>query len=201
MVSITTGNAPKLTAQSSQLKLIPDDSYKAAVNVTAYGDSAPSAPGLHDTLRSGEGPLSVSSKINNRHPLEGRISNWEATQRHHQLETYRRIFGAADPIKREMELKLVQDSQFKPAVLGGPSDLHTDILLNRETTIDWEDIYTGKFTKPSCFTNRIRFRKTANGLPFGDGEEVWHLSRLNTAAAEDRPCHQVEFLGVLSCAC
>lgn len=97
-----------------------------------------------DTLRSNEGPLSVSSKINNRHPLESRIKNWDQTQRDHQLETYRRMFGAAEPIKREMELNIVQENDFKPMLLGGPSNTQRDILLNKDTRLDWEDIYTGK---------------------------------------------------------
>ncbi|KAG7833685.1 hypothetical protein KL943_003793 [Ogataea angusta] len=146
--------------QSNPLRLIPGEAHSSRVSVTSFGETAPSAPGLHDTLRSGEGPLSVSSKINNRHPLESRVQNWDTTQREHQLEAYRRIFGAADPIKREMELKLVQDTDFRPAVLGGSSNLHRDILLNKETSIDWEDIYSGKFAQTTC---------------------------TNTAAASDRP--------------
>ncbi|ODV82752.1 hypothetical protein CANARDRAFT_30603 [[Candida] arabinofermentans NRRL YB-2248] len=135
---------------SNNLRLIPSDSKPSTVQSNAYGPAAPSAPALHDTLRSGEGPLSVSSKINNRHPLEARIQNWDQHARDQQLESYRRIFGAADPIKREMELSIVEQDSFKPMILGGgyESSLQKDILLNRETTIDWEDIYTGFDSKP-----------------------------------------------------
>lgn len=96
-------------------------------------------------MRSDEGPLNISSKINNRHPLESRIQNWETTQHELKLEQYRRIFGAAEPIKRTMELKIVEQTDFMPNALGNASNVHRDILLNKDTSIDWEDIYTGMF--------------------------------------------------------
>ncbi|CCH45060.1 Proteasome maturation factor UMP1 [Wickerhamomyces ciferrii] len=127
------------------LKFIPESSQPNAVDSTKFGQSAPSAPGLQDILRSEEGPLSISSKINNRHPLENRIQNWEQTQHDLKLEQYRRIFGAAEPIKRTMELKIVESTDFTPSALGNNSNIHRDILLNKDTSIDWEDIYSGMF--------------------------------------------------------
>lgn len=108
-----------------------------------YGPSAPSAPALQDTLRTNEGPLSIQSKINNRHPLEARLANWEQTQHDLKMETYRRVFGAAEPIRRTMELKIVEND-FVPTVVGGQSNIHRDILLGKDTSIDWEDIYTDR---------------------------------------------------------
>ncbi len=32
---------------------------------------------------------------------------------------------------------------YKPAQLGGPSNLHLDILEGRDTTIEWEDVFRG----------------------------------------------------------
>lgn len=100
---------------------------------------------MQDTLRAQEGPLNIASKLNNRHPLESRIQNWEKTQQDTRMETYRRVFGAGEPIRRTMELNIVEATDFKPLVLGGSDTLHRDILLNRETTVDWEDIYKGGF--------------------------------------------------------
>ncbi len=57
------------------------------------------------------------------------------------------MFGAAAPIKRELELDIVKKTDFRPEILGNgaiPSP-GQDILLNRETTVEWEDIYGGKF--------------------------------------------------------
>lgn len=87
----------------------------------------------------------MASKINNRHPLEARINNWEQTQRETQLETYRRVFGAGDPIKRTMELNIVEATDFKPQVLGGSSNMHRDVLLNKDASVDWDDVYKGGF--------------------------------------------------------
>ncbi|KAK7676426.1 hypothetical protein QCA50_020606 [Cerrena zonata] len=85
----------------------------------------------------------MASKINNRHPLESRINNWESTQQQTQLETYRRIFGAGEPIKRTMDLEIVDATDFKPSVLGGSANIHKDILLNKDASVDWDDIYKG----------------------------------------------------------
>lgn len=63
------------------------------------------------------------------------------------METLRRTFGMAEPIRRQMELKIVRDSEFRPMVLGGgrSSSVHEDILVigGRDTEIDWEDVFTG----------------------------------------------------------
>jgi proteasome maturation protein len=42
-----------------------------------------------------------------------------------------------------MELKIVRNGEWRPAVLGGgvPS-LHEDILNGRDAEISWEDVYT-----------------------------------------------------------
>lgn len=44
-----------------------------------------------------------------------------------------------------MELQIVDATDFKPAILGGSDTLHRDILTNRESTVDWEDIYKGGY--------------------------------------------------------
>lgn len=127
------------------MRVVPDNSHQSSINSTSFGEAAASAPGLQDILKTEEGPLNLASKINNRHPLQSRIDNWEKTQRETQLETYRRVFGAGDPIKRTMELNIVEATDFKPQVLGGSSNLHRDVLLNKEASVDWEDIYKGGF--------------------------------------------------------
>lgn len=98
---------------------------------------------MPDTLRLQQGPLSIASEVNGRHPLEARLCNWDDTQRATRMEIYRCVFGAAEPIRRTMELAIVDATDFRPELLGGPDPMHRDILLNREATIDWEDIYRG----------------------------------------------------------
>lgn len=55
------------------------------------------------------------------------------------------MFGAGEPIKRTMELNVIDATDFKPQILGGSDSLHKDILLNRDATVDWEDVYKGGF--------------------------------------------------------
>ena len=60
------------------------------------------------------------------------------------METLRRMYGMAEPIRREMELKIVRDGTWRPAALGGavPS-VHEDILRGRDESVTWEDVYPG----------------------------------------------------------
>jgi proteasome maturation protein len=125
--------------------LVPENKQPSAVDTAKFGEVAPSAPALQDILRTNEGPLSIASKVNGRHPLEHRIQNWEEQQQELKMEQYRRVFGSAEPIKREMDLQIVQSTDFVPHVLGGSSNVHRDILLNKDASVDWEDIYTGMF--------------------------------------------------------
>jgi hypothetical protein len=51
-----------------------------------------------------------------------------------------------------MELKLVRDGEFRPAVLGGVKggSVHEDILAlgGRDAEISWEDVFKGLFFPP-----------------------------------------------------
>ncbi|SGZ51306.1 CIC11C00000001275 [Sungouiella intermedia] len=125
--------------------IVPENNKQASVSTTTFGDAAENTPALQDTLRAQQGPLNIASQLNNRHPLEGRVQNWEETQQNTRLEMYRRVFGAGEPIKRSMELNIIDATDFKPLVLGGPDSMHRDILLNRDATVDWEDVYKGGF--------------------------------------------------------
>ncbi|ODV97598.1 hypothetical protein PACTADRAFT_47487 [Pachysolen tannophilus NRRL Y-2460] len=129
------------------LRLVPENDFHSKVDSVKFGEAAPSAPALQDILRAKQGPLSIASQVNGRHPLESRIKNWEETEQNMKMEQYRRIFGAGEPIKRKMDLSIVESTDFKPSVLGGSSNIHKNILLNKDSTIDWEDIYDGFETK------------------------------------------------------
>lgn len=106
---------------------------------------------MHDTLRHGLGQSAydaASSQPASAHPLEARLKNWEATQHALRMESLKRTFGMAEPIRRGMELKIVRDGEWRPLALGGgqPS-LHEEILTGREDTITWEDVFTGEDTR------------------------------------------------------
>lgn len=72
---------------------------------------------------------------------------WRATQDAMKMEGLRRAYGIAEPVRRGMELKIVRDGTFRPAVLGGMrgGNVHEDILTigGRDAEVQWEDIYTG----------------------------------------------------------
>lgn len=64
------------------------------------------------------------------------------------MESLRRTFGIAEPVRRGMELKIVRDGEWRPLALGnGLASVHEDILKGREDTITWEDVFTGEEMK------------------------------------------------------
>lgn len=124
------------------MNVVPTPDYKSSVSTDQKQETTSNAlPTLPDTLRQQEGgAVPISSQLNDRHPLQSRLQNWEETQRNRQLEQYRQIFGIAEPMKRVMELEIVDRTDFNPL---NQSSLHRDILLNKEASIDWEDVYPG----------------------------------------------------------
>ena len=69
---------------------------------------------------------------------------WRETQDRMKMEMLRRQFGIAEPIRRGMEVKIATAGEWRPAVLGGSSGVHKDILEGRDCEIGWEDVYVGK---------------------------------------------------------
>ena len=60
------------------------------------------------------------------------------------MEGLRRTFGIAEPIRRGMELKITRDGEWRPTALsGGQRGLHEDILMGKDTSIEWEDVFKG----------------------------------------------------------
>ncbi|KAH8164291.1 hypothetical protein CIB48_g3984 [Xylaria polymorpha] len=76
---------------------------------------------------------------------------WEATQEGLRMESLRKTFGMAEPIRRGMELKITREGSWRPACLGGgpgptgigSASVHEDVLMGREASCDWEDVFTG----------------------------------------------------------
>jgi proteasome maturation protein len=69
------------------------------------------------------------------------------------METLRRTYGIAEPIRRGMELKITREGEWKPMALGGTSgglgSVHEEILSGRDDTITWEDVFTGEELRAS----------------------------------------------------
>lgn len=64
------------------------------------------------------------------------------------MSLLRRQFGIAEPVKRGMELSIVREGEWRPAVLGarghgGSAGVHRDILEGRDWECDWEDVFEG----------------------------------------------------------
>ncbi|KAF2842336.1 proteasome maturation factor UMP1 [Patellaria atrata CBS 101060] len=131
------------------LRIVPASSNPSR---STPGPSAPSAPGIHDTLRSNlslnapaPAPTSSSSPapVQSTHPLEARLANWRATQDALKMQTLRMQFGIAEPVRRGMELKITGMGEWKPATLGGSASVHRDVLEGRDCEIGWEDVFKG----------------------------------------------------------
>lgn len=133
-----------LTEQQS-LRIVPESSEQEAVSSVAFGEAAAHAPGLQDVLRTQEGPLSIASKVNGRHPLEARVGKWEQTQHETRMEMYRRVFGAGEPVRRGMELAIVEASEFRPSMVSSGAAMHRDILMNKDARVEWEEVYPNGF--------------------------------------------------------
>ncbi|KAK3638655.1 hypothetical protein LTR56_012961 [Elasticomyces elasticus] len=133
------------------LRIVPSAPHPTA---TPTSIGAPSAPGVHDTLRANlslsapppkAASLSTSTTTQSFHPLEARLSRWRAQQDGLKMELLRRQFGIAEPVKRGMEMSIVQAGEWRPMSLGfgEGASVHADILAGRDTELDWEDVYTG----------------------------------------------------------
>ncbi|PWY79274.1 proteasome maturation factor Ump1 [Aspergillus heteromorphus CBS 117.55] len=130
----------------------------------------PSAPGLPDTLRDNitlpaprGAPSTQTSVTASAHPLEARLHAWRATQDALKMESLRRAYGIAEPVRRGMELRIVKDGSFTPAMLGGGKggNLHEDILVlgGRDAEVGWEDVFKGdEFREPPTFHHEMENR-------------------------------------------
>jgi proteasome maturation protein len=128
------------------LRIVPQAKDSGHYNHTS--SSAPSAPGVHDVLRHGVGPVGLNSSqqapVDSTHPLEARLRRWDDTQRALRQQILRRNLGKAEPIRRDMELKIIRDGEWRPVSICGPqASIHEDILLGKDDTIDWGDIFSG----------------------------------------------------------
>ncbi|CCD24237.1 Ump1p NDAI_0C05780 [Naumovozyma dairenensis CBS 421] len=125
------------------MNVAPKSDFKSTIS-TADGKKITSNAthgALPDTLRLQEGgAVPISSELNDRHPLESRLKNWDVNEHERALEQYRQIFGIAEPLRREMELSIVEKTDFNPL---NSNSMHRDILLNKDTSVDWEDVYPG----------------------------------------------------------
>lgn len=57
------------------------------------------------------------------------------------MESLRRIYGIAEPVRRQMELSMVRGGSWRPVCLGGGDRVHEDVLEGRDAEVGWEDVF------------------------------------------------------------
>ncbi|KAJ7151583.1 proteasome maturation factor UMP1 [Mycena filopes] len=121
-------------------KLVPSRASKSA----SVKDTANSL-GLHDTLR--YGPRSIAAEIKSEGGLKERLENWEETQDNIKLTLQRNVYGMHAPMRLLMERKIVSASPHMPA-FAPTSNVHLDILMGRDETIEPVDVFGGMEDTP-----------------------------------------------------
>ncbi|KAF7721874.1 hypothetical protein EC973_003970 [Apophysomyces ossiformis] len=124
---------PKDTDRFQSLRLTP--SAHSPENVRSTFDTTHTELGGHDALR--YGTRSIKTEVLPGHPLESRLEKWEESRWEMKLNMARQAYGMHAPIKLMMEHNLVSQRQRLPVLPS--SNLHLDILMGKDETIDYED--------------------------------------------------------------
>ncbi|ORY89544.1 proteasome maturation factor UMP1-domain-containing protein [Syncephalastrum racemosum] len=98
-------------------------------------DTSHSELGGHDALR--YGTRSIKTEVLPGHPIQSRVEDWHESQWELKLNMARRAQGLHAPIKLSMERDIVSKRQRMPVLPS--SNLHLDILMGQDETIDFED--------------------------------------------------------------
>ncbi|KAG5721984.1 hypothetical protein E4T56_gene18454 [Termitomyces sp. T112] len=117
-------------------RIVPTDATKSA----SVQDTANSL-GLHDTLR--YGPRSLAAEVQTQSNLKTRLENWEATQDNTKLTLQRNIYGMHAPMRLLMERRIVTQGTNPFSAAMSPSNLHLDILMGRDETLEPADAFLG----------------------------------------------------------
>ncbi|KAG8947110.1 hypothetical protein FRC04_010961 [Tulasnella sp. 424] len=121
---------------STSYRLVPaahdDSTSKASVKDTA------NSLGTHDTLRYGQ--RSLADDITPGNGL------WEETQDNLKLNMQRNLYGLHAPVRLMMERKLVGYNPHFPTLKQ--SNIHLDILMGRDETLDFGDLFGDTITGP-----------------------------------------------------
>ncbi|KAI0369997.1 proteasome maturation factor UMP1 [Pilatotrama ljubarskyi] len=112
------------------MRIVPARGSKAATT-----QDTSNSFGLHDTLQ--YGPRSLAAEVVKTSNVKDRLENWEATQDNLKLQMHRQAFGLHMPMRILMERKLVSQNPHMPAL--PQSNLHLDILMGRDETLDCPD--------------------------------------------------------------
>lgn len=121
------------------MNVVPTSNFKSAItSTTGKTHQSQIINSLPDTLREQTSAHPITQSINEQHPLQSHLQQYDQTQQSRQLQQYRDIFGIAEPTKRVMDLQIINKTDFNPL---NQNNLHSDIYLNKDCSLDWEDIY------------------------------------------------------------
>ncbi|CDH58402.1 proteasome maturation factor ump1 [Lichtheimia corymbifera JMRC:FSU:9682] len=104
-------------------------------NTKSTIDTTHAELGGHDALR--YGTRSIKTEVLPGHPLEQRLDQWQESQWELKLNMARQVHGMHAPIKMMMEKEIVSKRQRMPVMPS--SNLHLDILMGKDESIDFED--------------------------------------------------------------
>ncbi|PAV21801.1 proteasome maturation factor UMP1 [Pyrrhoderma noxium] len=124
----------------SSLKLVPGQEAK-----TSATKATTNSYGLHDTLQ--HGLRSLAAEANQQSAFKHRLDNWEETQDNLKLTLQRNLYGIHAPVRLAMERKIVSTSFHMPALPR--SNIHLDILMGRDETVDVTDVFDERGTTTS----------------------------------------------------
>jgi proteasome maturation protein len=113
--------------------------------------------GLHNTLE--YGPRSIAAEVQSESNLGSRLENWDETQDNAKLTLQRNAYGLHAPMRLLMERKIVASGQPMFSEMMAPSNLHLDILMGRDETIEPVDIFGGMETGPPLDPHKETQRK------------------------------------------
>ncbi|KAG0699737.1 proteasome maturation factor UMP1-domain-containing protein [Suillus ampliporus] len=119
-------------------RIVPPTQTKTA----SISDTAGSL-GLHDTLQYGIRSIATETR---GAQFENRIAKWEETQDNARLTMLANLYGPAAPMRLLMERQIVSASPHMPAM--PQSNIHLDILMGRDETLDPADFFLGMESGP-----------------------------------------------------
>ncbi|ODV92933.1 hypothetical protein CANCADRAFT_16324, partial [Tortispora caseinolytica NRRL Y-17796] len=100
-------------------------------------------------------PQPMAPSLNNHHPLEARLRNWDAQQEEQKLQIQRNVYGVGVPLRRQFELKIVDEMDQKMGLAQTLPSIHRDILTGNDSRTDWEDIYPDEIGYEEDFHTRL----------------------------------------------
>ncbi|ESK98175.1 hypothetical protein Moror_354 [Moniliophthora roreri MCA 2997] len=122
------------------LRIVPGPSSKSA----SVAETANSL-GLHDALQ--YGPRTIATEVKSEGGIKERLENWEETQDNLKLTMMRNVHGLHAPMRLLMERKIVSRNPHMPAL--PQTNIHLDILMGRDETIEPGDVFGEPIRVPS----------------------------------------------------